>query len=214
MATRLIVIRHGHSEANRDSIFGGNIDVPLTETGLQQARRMADFVLSNYKIDAVYASTLQRAWKTAQMVAAPLGLPVNKDARLREIHGGKLEGMYFADIELQYPVFFHAWHNDLGRVQTPDGENMPQLQQRGCAAFQEIAERNPGKTVAIVSHRVLLKTVQCAWERRPLTEINQCAWLPNCSVSELLYEDGQLTPIAVGQDSFMGGLRTEPTGKL
>ncbi len=214
MATRLIVIRHGHSEANRDGIFGGNIDVPLTETGLQQARRMADFVLKTYKIDAVYASTLQRAWKTAQLLADPLGLPVNKDARLREIHGGKLEGMYFADIEVQYPEVFHTWHNDLGRVQTPEGENMIQLQQRGYEAFQEIAECNPGKTVAIVSHRVLLKTVQCVWENRPLEEINQCAWLPNCSVSEVLYKDGQLTPIAIGQDSFMEGLRTEPIGKL
>lgn len=204
MATRILLIRHGHSTANRDEIFGGQTDADLTPLGLEQAEKTAAFVRANYRVDAVYASTLQRAWKTAGVLAAPLGLPVTRDARLSEISGGLWDGMTFAKIRETYPEEFALWREDLSRVSPPGGETVADVQKRGLAALREIGETNDGKTVAVVSHRVMLRTLACAWEGRPLSEINACAWLSNGSVSELLFDGGRLIPVRIGQDAFMG----------
>lgn len=202
--TTFLFIRHGHSEANRDNVFGGQIDAPLTETGWAQARKVAAFVKETYRPDAVYASDLSRAKETAEAVAAPFGLPVAIDERLREIFGGVWEGMTFAAIEKDYPAQFALWQHDQSRVQCPEGENYADVQKRALCALADIAGKHPGQVVVIVTHRCLLRTLTCAWEERPLSELNDCAWLSNCSVSEVGYENGKLFPVKIGQDDFMG----------
>lgn len=202
--TRLLLIRHGHSEANRDNVFGGNVDVALTPTGQAQAEKMSRFVLSHYTVEAVYASTLQRAFRTAACIADPLGLPMQQDSRLREFYGGVWDGMSFDAIREQYPEEYMNWRTALHRAQPPGGENAAQVQKRGIEAINAIAAANEGKTVAVVSHRGILRTLQCVWERRPLEEIHRCKWLSNCSVSELAVENGVWTPVCIGQDGFMG----------
>ena len=71
MTTRFILIRHGQTEWNRGAErFRGHADLPLNETGLAQAQKMARR-LANEKIAALYASPLQRALQTAQPLARP-----------------------------------------------------------------------------------------------------------------------------------------------
>ena len=203
--TRFIFVRHGQSEANVEAYFAGRTtDSPLTELGHDQAGIMAKYVLDKYKINAVYSSTLSRALNTAQKVADRLGLKVNQDSRLNEIDGGLWNGMKFDDISVKYKDEFELWKTDLSKVHPPEGETVYDLQKRALEAITEIAEKETGKTVFVATHRVLLRTVQCKWENRPLRDINECEWLSNCSVSEVLFSQGELIPINVGQDDFMG----------
>lgn len=203
--TKLIFVRHGQSEANVNSFFGGRYtDVPLTELGKEQAEIMAGYVSEKYKIDAIYSSTLSRAIDTAQKVAEQLGLKINCDDRLNEIDGGLWNGMGFSDISLKYNEEFELWKTDLSKVHPPEGETVYDLQKRALEAINDIAEKENGKAVFIATHRVLLRTVQCKWENRPLCDINKCEWLSNCSVSEVLFSQGELIPINIGQDGFMG----------
>lgn len=209
METTLLLVRHGQSDANVKAYFGGRtIDATLTELGHKQAEIMATYVLNKYKIGAVYSSTLSRAINTAEKVANELNLEIHKDKRLNEIDGGIWNGMSFSDISLKYKDEFELWSTDLSKVRPPEGETVYDLQKRAIAAITEIAEKEKGKTVFIATHRVLLRTVQCMWENRPLRDINKCEWLSNCSVSEILFSQGKLIPINVGQDSFMGDFRT------
>ena len=209
MNTTLLFVRHGQSEANLKSIFGGGTcDFPLTELGQKQAEIMAEYVLNKYKIDAVYASTLTRAIDTAERVADKLTLEIHKDKRLNEIDAGLWNGMNFSDISLMYKDAFELWRNDLSKVQPPNGETVYDVQKRALEAITEIAKKEKGKTVLVLTHRVLLRTVQCKWENRPLSDINKCEWLSNCSVSEILFSNGDLIPVNVGQDEFMGDFIT------
>lgn len=208
MAATLLFIRHGHSVANRDELYGGNVDFDLTETGMAQAKCVADFVAETYKVDAVVSSPLIRAYKTACAVAEKYGLPVSTDERLREIYGGVWEGLPYADIARDYPKDFAMWQKDISRVLPPKGESVAEVQKRALEAARDIAMANDGKTVAVVAHRCLIRTLQCFWENRALDDINACAWLPNCSVSEVVYENGVITPVNVGQADFMGAFAT------
>ena len=210
MNTTLIFVRHGQSEANVKAYFAGRtVDSPLTELGHKQAEIMSEYVLKKYKIDAVYSSSLSRAVNTAKKIADKLGLKVNQDGRLNEIDGGIWNGMKFDDISIKYKDEFELWKTDLSKVHIPNGETVFDLQKRAMEAIDEIAEKEKGKTVFIATHRVLLRTVQCKWENRPLSDINNCEWLANCSVSEISYSNGALIPINVGQDDFMGDFITK-----
>ena len=209
MDTTLLFVRHGQSEANLKGIFAGRTsDFPLTELGYRQAEIMSEFVIDKYKIDAVYSSTLSRATDTAKKVADKLNLEIHKDFRLNEIDGGIWNGMNFSDISLSYKDEFALWNTDLSKVHPPEGETVYDLQKRALSAIADIAEKEKGKTVLIATHRVLLRTVQCKWENRPLSDINSCEWLANCSVSEVLFSDGEIVPVNVGQDEFMGDFIT------
>lgn len=208
MSTTIILVRHGHSVANKEEFFGGQTDVDLTDIGEKQAQLVANYVAQNYHIDGVYCSTLLRAFKTAEQIAKPLGCRVQQDKRLCEFFGGKWEGMSFAEIKRQYPTEYGMWCNDPDRVRPPMGETAQEVQNRSYLALKDIAEQNDGKTVVVVSHKGTIRCLQCLWETRPIEDINKCQWLSNCSVSEIVYDNGKLIPVNVGQDGFIGRLTT------
>ena len=59
--TRILLVRHGESTANLEGLFAGDYDAPLTDLGHAQAECTANFVISNYQVDAVFSSDLARA---------------------------------------------------------------------------------------------------------------------------------------------------------
>jgi broad specificity phosphatase PhoE len=85
--TRIHLVRHGETEWNRELRWQGHSDPPLNERGRDQARSLAA-ALARRPFTAVYSSDLRRASETAEIVAAPLGLAVHVDSRLREIDVG------------------------------------------------------------------------------------------------------------------------------
>lgn len=211
MATKLLFIRHGYSTANDLNIFGGRGDYDLTEKGEYQASLTGKYVLGKYKVDKVYSSNLSRAIKTAEKIAKPLNLKINVDKRLSEIYGGIWEGLNFSDIERDYPEQFATWRDDLSKAQPPEGENLKDVLDRATKAVKEIAESNDGKTVVIVTHRVVLRALQCVFNNIPLDRVNEVEWIANCSVSEVEYDGGKLIPINVNQCEFLGELLTKVT---
>lgn len=66
----LYIFRHGETDYNKQRIIQGILDIPLNETGLQQAYALAE-LLSNSGIQLIYSSKLQRAHRTAEIVAHP-----------------------------------------------------------------------------------------------------------------------------------------------
>lgn len=103
MKTTLLFVRHGQSIANENGIFAGHLDVPLSELGQKQAVELKDYLLSRYKIDAIYSSDLSRAYATVLPTAEAIKIPIQKDTALREIDGGKWEGMLQKEIAVEYP---------------------------------------------------------------------------------------------------------------
>jgi 2,3-bisphosphoglycerate-dependent phosphoglycerate mutase len=94
---RLIIVRHGQSQANLDNVFAGWVNSPLTSTGIEQARAAGALLSkSGFKPDVVYASTLTRAVNTAVEILSVMGMPnqpILQKASLLERHYGALTGM-------------------------------------------------------------------------------------------------------------------------
>ncbi|MBL8362179.1 MAG: 2,3-diphosphoglycerate-dependent phosphoglycerate mutase [Rubrivivax sp.] len=103
---KLVLIRHGESTWNLENRFTGWTDVPLTATGVEQARQAGRLLAAGgYEFDVAYTSVLQRAiwtlWHTLDTMQRTW-LPVVNDWRLNERHYGALQGLNKADMARQY----------------------------------------------------------------------------------------------------------------
>lgn len=143
MVTTLTIVRHGETDWNRDRRIQGQTDIPLNAAGLVQAGELRDR-LEGVGFEAVYASDLERAWRTAAMVAEPRGLAVRRRPALREKDFGTWEGLTDSEVLTRFP--------DARRGSWGDGETAEALASRVLAAVDEIVAAHAGGSVLVVSH--------------------------------------------------------------
>ena len=152
---RLLLIRHGQSEANAVQRLQGQGEYPLTDLGREQARRLARRLSDDYvSVAAIYTSSLGRAVETAEILAEAIGAAVVPDDRLQEYDVGALTGLTMDEIRERFPQVYTAWAEDVDEwVSMPGAEGQDDFNQRVGEVFGEIAERHHSDvTVAIVSH--------------------------------------------------------------
>jgi probable phosphoglycerate mutase len=148
-------LRHGETDWNAQNLSQGNVDIPLNETGLAQARSAA-LLLRNRGIRAIISSPLSRAKVTADIAAAQLGLPVEIDEGLREVAFGVQEGKPMSE-------WFTHW---VDGVLTPEGaESFPALTKRAVAAINRCTARPP--VVLVVAHGALFRAMRGAMGHEP-----------------------------------------------
>ena len=209
--TELIFVRHGESESNERGLFTGQTDVSLSGLGEKQATALKNFILKEYAVDAVYSSDLKRARDTVLPIAKALHLPVQTNARLREIYGGLWEERPIRYIAENYEKDYMVWCENIGLARCTGGESMEEVQKRGIAAVGEIAEANVGKTVLIGTHAGFLRAMQCYWQGLPLERMKDIPWVPNASVTVVRYNGGAPALISLADVSFLQGVITELT---
>jgi len=206
--TRLVLIRHGQSEANLRAVFAGHTNAPLTEMGEKQAALTAAYICSKYQVDEVYASDLLRAFHTGKAVADQLGLQTVPDQALREIYAGAWENRPFQELIDKKDKNYETWRFDIGKATCTDGESVAELQLRIVAELKKIAEDQQGKTVVIATHATPIRVFQCHCEGKPIQDLREISWVSNASVTEAVYEDGRFTLQEVGHDAHLGELRS------
>lgn len=206
--TKLLLVRHGESEANLRDIFAGFYDIDLTERGHAQAECTAAFIAEKYTVDAIYSSDLRRACQTAKHIADMVSLPIQPDKGMREVSAGEWEGVPFGSIGDTHPEAFRVWRNDLGNARCPGGESTAELAARVYDTVCRIAIENEGKTVVIATHATPIRVLQSRFLGRPLTDVQHIGWVSNASVTEVEYDDGEFTIVQVGQDAHLADMRT------
>jgi broad specificity phosphatase PhoE len=161
MTTRFILIRHGQTEWNKGAErFRGHADLPLNETGLAQARKVAGR-LADEKIAALYSSPLQRALQTAQPLANLRGLEIQKHDGLLDIDFGAFEGMTLDEARQAFPEVAEKWISAPGHVKFPKGDSFKVVRSRIEGMLGELASRHAGETVALCSHKVICGETLC-----------------------------------------------------
>lgn len=148
---RLLVVRHGQSTWNANGRWQGQADPPLSELGRRQAIAAAEGVGA---IDAIWASDLQRASTTAELIAEELGIgPVHRDPDLRERSAGPWEGLTRAEIHAGWPGY-------LDDDRRPDGwEDDESVARRAERALVRVVELVGEGDVLVVSHQGTLNAV-------------------------------------------------------
>ncbi|MDP9348312.1 MAG: histidine phosphatase family protein [Gemmatimonadota bacterium] len=154
--TRVFLIRHGATVLTAEDRFAGAIDVPLSDEGREQARRLA-LRLSEEAVTAVYASPLGRALETARILARPHGLEVRTRDELREISHGRWERMTRREVEERFPEETAAWEEDPYTFAPEGGETGLAVTARALPAMIDIVRAHPGENVVVVSHKATIR---------------------------------------------------------
>ena len=149
MTTRLILIRHGITEWNKEGRYCGYRDVNLSSQGRLQAVKLRDRFKS-VDFDKIYCSDRKRALQTKTTIFGKVVFTKLRD--LREIHFGVLEGLRHEQILKKYAQVYGKWLKDPYQTKIPKAESMPVFKKRILKVMKEIVRLNRGKTVAVVCH--------------------------------------------------------------
>ncbi|MCA1783163.1 MAG: histidine phosphatase family protein [Dermatophilaceae bacterium] len=156
---RLVILRHGESEANRAGVWQGQFDSPLTEVGVLQAQGAAK-VIAMSSPSVIVASDLMRAARTGAIVSEAAEVPVSYDARLREIAVGKWTGMSGELVKSEFAEERerHLRGEDFKRGVT--GESLSDVQDRVRPMLEEVLGRlESGRVGVLATHGITARVI-------------------------------------------------------
>lgn len=169
---RLVLVRHGVTDWNRQGRFQGHLDPPLGEDGLREAALVAARIVADPSLrpTRVISSSLGRALQTAAAIAAAAGVPVQPDPRLMEIGQGHWEGRTHAEIAVSDAERYAAWRRATGIRRPPGGESIRSALGRVTSLLAELRGAPGEWPVCLVSHggtmRVLARVLLDLHPRR------------------------------------------------
>jgi probable phosphoglycerate mutase len=189
------LIRHGETNWNKDKRAQGQQESVLTPEGLLQAQDLKSR-LQDIPITEVYCSSSVRTRQTAQVLFGECAIgdqtiPVFYCDQLREIYMGPWEGHLYSDLRQKDPGQFHAFWHQPEKFALAGAETYQDVQKRAVRRLDDILEHSSAKEIALVSHGVLIKTILCDTEQRPLAQLWEAPAMHNCARSVIdIYADG------------------------
>ena len=199
-AGKIILVRHGETDANRRRCFAESNEVPLNETGRMQAQRLAGSLPCEFRPARVLSSDFLRARETSDIIAAALGLRSEVIAGVHERDFGCLKGHPYErmgeaiSLDAMYdPEQFWYWA-------PVGGESLDDVRVRGAAALDAIRAGNEGKQVVVVCHGAVIQAM-CAHITGEWNE----AWVPpNCGIVVIDYVGREWKrPVVSGEWEFV-----------
>ncbi len=159
---RIILVRHGETDWNKQGKFQGQIDIPLNKNGKSQAKAASEF-LKNTVIQKAFSSSLSRPKETAQIILQEHpGIEISLKDSLREIGHGEWEGKLESEIRSNWPDLLKTWKISPEKVQMPEGENIIEVSTRSITGWNEICkDLKNSETALVVAHDAVNKTILC-----------------------------------------------------
>ena len=206
----IILARHGETDWNKDEIFRGRADVALNETGVQQAELLGEY-LGKDIVDFVYSSPLERAVKTAKVIATYHALEVNIVQNLIDFDYGEWQGLSRREVEDRYPELYKDWLDTPEQVRMPGGESLEDVRNRAMPFVEDAVMRCGEGRIILVSHRVVNKVIICAL----LGLNNSHFWnikLDTCGITRFSLEKGRLVLTKHNDTSCLQVIKKAPLG--
>ncbi len=181
------IFRHGETDWNRERRCQGHTNIPLNETGVQQARMLAQ-KFHDFPLEVIFSSDLDRALHTGKIVAETKGIPLHQDSRLRETHYGEVEGMVYEDAVDKYGE--DIWEKlkcfkaENDHTCFPGGETRHQTRKRFFASLNDLIENHSYQHVGVSTHGGVLRAIVHSF----LPEDHSMIPIPNCVVYKLSYD--------------------------
>ncbi len=162
---RLLLVRHGETDWNRESRFQGIRDIPLNDWGREQAQKAAYF-LKEVKLDFAVSSPMLRPKETAEiMLQYHPQVSLYLQPQLQEICHGLWEGKLDTEIEAEFPGLQQQWQKAPETVQMPEGESLQQVWDRAIASWHELVryygDSSEPLTGIVVAHDAINKVILC-----------------------------------------------------
>lgn len=167
--TRIDIIRHGECEGG--AIFRGSTDVKLTSQGFARMQAASEKFERDW--DMIIASPMQRCWQFGQWMAQQTGLPLQADARLKEMHFGTWDGQEIDQVWQEHRQLLSAWRQDPSAHTPPEGEPLADVDQRVKAWYADVLQEYAGKKVLCVTHGGIIRVILATVMQLPISLLNR-----------------------------------------
>jgi len=201
--TLVLLVRHGQTPTTGSTLPGRAPGLHLADTGREQASAVATRIAELPKVDAIYASPLERTKETAAPIAKALGLRTKSEKGLLEADFGEWTGAKLKDL-MKLPEWKTVQRYPSG-FRFPGGESFAEMQARITGTLQRIAAEHRGQVVVAVSHADPIKAAVAAALGTHLDLFQRIVVSP-CSVTAIAY--GPEGPIVLTVNSVTGSLAT------
>lgn len=169
---KILLMRHGETIWNQEGRLQGQCDIPLGENGIKQIRRIGNYLASTGEsIDLILSSPLQRACKSAEIIAEAIGYPKKQIAAcdlFLERAFGECEGLIYEEALTKYPDGNY-----------PGMETLDELYARAAKAIRYCEEQFPDTTLLITSHGAFIKAVLVVLTHGRIEYFAQNVWINN-----------------------------------
>jgi broad specificity phosphatase PhoE len=209
---RLILVRHGETEWNRQSRIIGHTEIALNETGRKQAALLAQ-ALRNEKVSAIYASPLRRTRETAAEISRVLGVEVEFSDAFKEIDAGDIDGLTFEEVAGRYGDFFSLWMRGDPSLRLPGGESFMDLRNRTWPALQRIVSEHNDGDVIVVSHTLAIMSMIASALGMDMADFRRIR-LNVASISILEFKDQAVSMLMFNDTCHWKGLERHDGGVL
>ena len=187
---KLILIRHGQSEANRDGYVAGRLDVPLSEKGIEQAKEIAK-ELRNEKINVCFCSPLKRAKDTAkEIIKFHPSVQIVYDERITNRNFGDSEGKK-VDLLIETMESFEGEFDDFKPY---NGESVKELTER-IKSFLDVLSEYNDKTIILVAHNWVVRIIISILTKKSVEELYKKRTISNASAIILELKNGKFLEI-------------------
>lgn len=176
-------VRHATCKQMAERLNGRTATAPLEDIGWEEARSIARR-LAPLSVSSILASPRERARQTAEIIAAPHGIPVETRDELDEVDFGAWSGKTFDS--LQRDPHWLDWNADREHTRAPDGESMAEVQQRALWLLADLALGDRGDCVILVSHAEVIRSVLLYMKDLPLDRYGEIE-LPPASVATVRF---------------------------
>lgn len=164
----IYLIRHGETDWNRDKRFQGQTDIPLNQTGREQASSLVS-LMNQLKIEAAFSSDLSRAYETAQIALSDSRLTIIKDYRLRETNIGCAEGLTYEEIVEQFGedalTKWRSYEEHNMDYKYENGESKRQMMIRIRDTVLETSQASNKNNIAIFCHGMVMRAMTFAFQQ-------------------------------------------------
>ena len=159
--SRIILIRHGETNWNKEGRFQGQIDIPLNEKGKGQASKASKY-LEEIEFTKAFSSSMKRPYETAKIILNNNKIHIEKIESLVEISHGLWEGKLEEEIKEIWPDMLKNWHEKPESITMPEGESIKQVSDRSISAWNLICNsQEENDTTLLVAHDAVNKTLIC-----------------------------------------------------
>jgi broad specificity phosphatase PhoE len=200
MTTILLLIRHGETNWNRAGRWQGHQDIPLNQTGIEQAEALAQR-LAGWPISHIYSSDLQRAAQTAAILGQKLAVDPIYDPLWRERDVGLFGGLTTPEVTSAFP---DVWSQaQKGILEPPEGESYDALYQRAGTALHQLLNRHNGDMVAVISHGAMLHAVAANVLGITAGQYGRISFRGNTGLTIVEANEGQMTLVRLNDTSHL-----------
>lgn len=154
----IYVIRHGETNFNKNGKYLGRTDMSLNQTGIVQAKQLADKV-SDLNIDIIYCSPLKRAIETAEFIKSEHRCEIFIDDHFIERSVGVYEGLTKDEVKNKYPDLYVRNITRIFNEAPPNGETINEVIKRVFSGLDEIRKLNKFSNIMIITHAFVGKAI-------------------------------------------------------